>query len=74
MKSNIEAYYTRQHTIYLNEYAQASISQAIYNAFIEDMCDYVDGGDTDHVPGNVLKQIFTKIVEDMKTDEEFWED
>ena len=74
MENTIEITYTRKHTVELDEHEQDYIAQAIYDAFTRELSDYIDDGDTDNVPGDTLKEIFDRIVENMVEDEEFWED
>ena len=74
MKNTLVVTYTKKHSISLEETSQSDIAQAIYNAFINELGDYVDDCDVDTVPGDALKRIFTNISESMVNDDEFWGD
>ena len=72
MRNTLEVTYTKKHSISLEDSAQDCIAQAIYEAFVRELNDYVDDGDVDTVPGDVLKRIFVYISESMINDGEFW--
>lgn len=74
MKNTLVVTYTKKHSISLEESSQSYIAQAIYNVFTGELHDYVDDGDIETVPGDVLKKIFTNITESMVNDDEFWGD
>lgn len=74
MKNTLVVTYTKKHSVSLEESSQDCIAQAIYDAFINELGDYIDDGDVDTVPGDVLKRIFANISESMVNDDEFWGD
>lgn len=74
MKNTIEFTYTRKHTVELNDIAQDIIAQAIYDAFINELSDYIDDDEAEKIPGDTLKDVFYYIVGDMIEDKEFWGD
>ena len=73
MKNILEVTYTKEHTITLDEQEHCTITQAIYNTFIDVLDEFIHDG-IDNVPGYILKKIFTNIAEDMANDNEFWGD
>ena len=74
MKNAIKITYTKKHTVELNDNEQSYIAQAIYDAFVRELSDYIDDGEPDNIPSDTLKEIFSRITENMVDDEEFWED
>lgn len=74
MENTLVITYTKKHSISLKESSQSYIAQAIYDAFILQLSDYIDDGNVDIVPGDVLKKIFTNITKSMINDNEFWGD
>ena len=74
MKNTFVVTYTKKHSISLEESSQGYIAQAIYDVFTRELGDYIDDGDIETVPGDVLKKIFTNITESMVNDDEFWGD
>lgn len=70
MKEIIEVTYTKTAT--LSEQSQDYIAQAIYEAFTDELADYIS--DVDAIPKDALKGIFAQITKDMLEDDEFWGD
>lgn len=64
--------YIKEYTIALDSTTQEFIAQAIYQAFYRELSDYLDDGDPDNIPSDTLKEIFSRITENMIEDEEFW--
>ena len=70
MKEPIEVTYTKTAT--LSEQSQDYIAQGIYEAFSDELADYIS--DVDAIPGSTLREIFATITKNILNDDEFWGD